>query len=173
MKMEWFQPQEGGVYIEDFDYLLKLAKISAKALTLTDLAGNTFTMKFNTEGADISVGDIIKLRSIASINDAAGDNKTIQTSKYTTVLTVPEYFRDWKVFNDPEYDPKSHLDVETEKEPAFKIPKAGFNPASVEPLRFGKTAFNTDPELSDFGMDREELFSKISKVWAGFDKSGY
>ncbi len=76
MKMEWFQPQDGGVYIEDFDYLLKLTKISSKQLSLKDLAGNAFTMTFNNDGADMSVGDIIKLRSIASINDS-GDAKTI------------------------------------------------------------------------------------------------
>jgi len=24
-------------------------------------------------------------------------------NKYTTILSIPEYFRDWKVFNDPNY----------------------------------------------------------------------
>jgi len=44
----------------------------------------------------------MKLRSIASVQ-VTEDKRRIMANKYTTVLTIPEFFRDWKVFNDPNY----------------------------------------------------------------------
>jgi len=44
----------------------------------------------------------MKLRSIASVQ-VTENTRQIMANKYTTILTIPEYFRDWKVFNDPNY----------------------------------------------------------------------
>jgi len=47
----------------------------------------------------------LKIRSINSVTVNKNERR-IHSSKYTTLLLIPEYFRDWKVFNDPEYDPR-------------------------------------------------------------------
>ena len=43
MKMEWFQPNEGGAFLEDFDYILKVVKIQYSknnwVITYNDLKG--------------------------------------------------------------------------------------------------------------------------------------
>ena len=46
MKMEWFQPNEGGTFLEDFDYMLKVMKFEHSKeiwrITYNDLKGQTF-----------------------------------------------------------------------------------------------------------------------------------
>jgi hypothetical protein len=75
MKMEWFQPNEGGTFLEDFDYILKVVKTQHSKnnwkITYNDLKGQAFVQTCHGKknlSLHFEVGDIIKLRSIASVS---------------------------------------------------------------------------------------------------------
>ena len=100
--MEWFA-QKGGAAANNFDKLCEIESINISEqiyeLRLKTNDEQTFLYRYQTDGSGFSyaVKDFVKIRSVPSILQEK-DYLIVQDNKYTGILKVPKFFKDWAIY---------------------------------------------------------------------------
>jgi len=155
--------------VAEFDYLLKNTgtTLRGRRFLFEDLYGKEIVYdipeKMTKKDFDFTIGDVVKLRSLAAI--IPNENKELQAygNKYTSLMRLPTYFKDLRVFASK----RMMKGMPVEKEEKAVKGKKGKGKAKpfVHTLDVSRAIFIPRHELDTYGINKKMLLNRIAKLW--------